>query len=84
MENIEVIKEAIKEPLEKENIILDDVYFGEEEGIKTLFVVVDADVVDLDMCTKATEIINPIIDGLDISEEEYVLDVSGKVNESER
>lgn len=84
MEDIKLIKDSIMEPLEKENIKLDDVYFGEEDGIKTLFVVVDADVVDLDMFTKATEIINPIIDELNLTEEEYVLDVSGKVSESER
>ncbi len=82
---IEKVKNAISEPLKEVGISVDKVYLGEEDGVETLFVVVDADVVDLDMCVKATEIINPIIDNLDIDLENYVLDVSGKVgDESER
>lgn len=82
---IEQVKDAISEPLKEAGISVDKVYLGEEDGVETLFVVVDADVVDLNMCVKATEIINPIIDNLDIDLENYVLDVSGKVgDESER
>ena len=82
---IEKVKNAISEPLKEVGITVDKVYLGEEDGVETLFVVVDADVVDLDMCVKATEIINPIIDNLDIDLENYVLDVSGKVgDEGER
>lgn len=82
---IEKVKNAISEPLKEVGISVDKVYLGEEDGVETLFVVVDADVVDLDMCVKATEIINPIIDNLDIDLENYVLDVSGKVgDEGER
>ena len=77
----EKVINAITKPLEKENIKVDKVYVDVEDGVDTLFVVVDADVVDLDMCVKATEIINPIIDELDIDLENYVLDVSGKVSE---
>lgn len=78
---IEKVKNAISEPLKEVGISVDKVYLGEEDGVETLFVVVDADVVDLDMCVKATEIINPIIDNLDIDLENYVLDVSGKVGD---
>lgn len=78
---IEKVKNAISEPLKEVGISVDKVYLGEEDGVETLFVVVDADVVDLDMCVKATEIINPIIDNLDIELENYVLDVSGKVGD---
>ncbi len=77
---MEKIKAEIKEPLLKENIEVDDIYFGEEDGQRTLFIVVNSDVVDLKMTVKATKIINPIIDKLDLIKEEYVLDVSGKVS----
>ena len=41
---IDKIKDAITEPLEKENIKLLDVYLGEDEGEKTLFVkITDSD-----------------------------------------
>ena len=80
---IEKVKNAISEPLKEVGISVDKIYLGEEDGVETLFVVVDADVVDLDMCVKATEIINPIIDKLDIELENYLLDVSGKVGEED-
>lgn len=80
---IEKVRNAITEPLNKEGISVDKIYLGKENGVDTLFIVVDADVVDLDMCVKATEIINPIIDNLDIELENYLLDVSGKVGEED-
>ncbi len=82
----EKIIEAIKEPLEKENIKLLGVHFGEEDGEKTLFVTIDNEegVVDIDLCVKATHIVDPIIDSLDLDIEDYVLDVGSKgVSENE-
>ena len=74
-----IIKDAIKEPLEKENITLLDVYLGEDDGEKTLFVTIDSESgVDMDLCVKATHIVDPIIDSLDLDLEEYVLDVGSK------
>lgn len=78
---IEKIKKEIEKPLSLEKIKLTDIYFGEEDGVKTLFIVVDGETVDLKMCEKATGIINPIIDELNLIDDEYVLDVSGKVSE---
>ena len=73
------IFDAIKEPLEKENIELVGVHFGEEDGQKTLFVTIDSENgVDIDLCVKATHIVDPIIDGLDLEIEDYVLDVGSK------
>lgn len=76
---LEQIRKNIEAPLKKENITVDSIEYGKDHGEKTLFIVVDAPVVDLNMCVKATEIINPIIDELDLIDEEYTLDVSGKV-----
>ena len=73
------IIDAIKEPLEKENIKLLGVHFGEEDGQKTLFVTIDSENgVDIDLCVKATHIVDPIIDSLDLEIEDYVLDVGSK------
>ncbi len=78
------VAEAIREPLEKENIKLVGVHFGEEDGQKTLFVTIDSeDGVTIDLCVKATHIVNPIIDGLDLEIEDYVLDVGSKGVEDE-
>ena len=79
------IIEAIKEPLKSEGIELVGVHFGEEDGQKTLFVTIDSENgVDIDLCVKATHIVDPIIDGLDLEIEDYVLDVGSKgVSEDE-
>lgn len=82
----EKIFDAIKTPLNDANIILDSVHFGEEDGEKTLFVTIDSNdgPVDMDLCVKATHIVDPIIDSLELDVENYVLDVGSKgVNEDE-
>ena len=81
----ERIINAIKEPLEKNNIKLVGVHFGEEDGQKTLFVTIDSEKgVDIDLCVEATHIVDPIIESLDLEIEDYVLDVGSKgVSEDE-
>jgi ribosome maturation factor RimP len=75
----EKVYNAVKEPLEKEGIILDSVHLGTEDGEKTLFVTITSEKeVDVNMCVKATKIVNPIIDDLDLDLSEYVLDVGSK------
>jgi len=81
----EKIANAIREPLEKENIKLVGVHFGKEDGQDTLFVTIDSENgVDIDLCVKANGIVDPIIDSLDLDIENYVLDVGSKgVSENE-
>lgn len=75
----ERIADAIREELNKEKIELVGVHFGEEDGQKTLFVTIDSENgVDIDLCVKATHIVDPIIDSLDLEIEDYVLDVGSK------
>jgi len=81
----EKIINAIKEPLNENNIDLVGVHFGEEDGQKTLFVTIDSENgVDIDLCVKATHIVDPIIESLNLEIEDYVLDVGSKgVSEDE-
>lgn len=75
----EMISDAIKEALAKENIELVRVHFGKEDGQDTLFVTIDSDNgVDTNLCVKATKIVNPIIDSLNLDIEDYILDVGSK------
>ena len=75
----ERIFDAVKAPLEAENIELVEVRMGEEDGEKTLFVVIDSENgVDLDLCVKATHIVDPIIESLNLEIEDYVLDIGSK------
>ncbi len=75
----EKIKNAIAEKLSEEKIELVSVHFGKEDNVKTLFVTIDSESgVDTDLCEKAMKIVSPIIDGLNLEIEEYVLDVGSK------
>lgn len=73
------VYDAVKEPLAKEKIELVGVHLGEEDGEKTLFVTIDSENgVDIDLCVKATHIVDPIIESLNLEIEDYVLDVGSK------
>ena len=76
------ILESIKEPLEKENIKVYDISFIKEDGVDTLLIRLDGEV-DTDLCEKASNIINPILDELDLINGEYVLDVCSKGEDDE-
>lgn len=75
----EMIANAIKDELAKENIDLLGVRFGKEDGEDTLFITIDSENgVDSDLCVKATKIVDPIIDSMDLNLENYILDVGSK------
>jgi len=78
----EKIKNALIGPLMSEGIVVDEVSYGvdPEEKVNTLYVVIDSfeKEVDIEMVVKATKIINPIVDELDLIKDEYTLDVSSK------
>ncbi len=79
MERLEKIKEAIKKPLEKLEIVVDDIEFINVGSYYSLNVTLDrVNGLDLDTIVEATNIINPILDELDLFDESYVLDVSSK------
>ncbi len=76
---LEKIKDAIKEPLAKMEIVVDDISFEKEGSYYFLRITLDkVNGLDLDTVVEATNIINPILDELDIIEESYILDVSSK------
>jgi len=79
MEKLEKIKDTIKEPLKKMEIVVDSIEFIEMGKNSSLNIVLDKDNgLDLDTIVEATNVINPILDELDMFEESYVLDVSSK------
>ena len=79
---LEKIQELIQEPLSKEGINVLSVSFEMEDDVKNLMIIIDKKpYVDLDTCVKATHIINPILDEVDLIEESYVLNVCSKGEE---
>ncbi len=78
-EKLETIKEAITKPMEDMQIIVDDVKFVKEKGYRFLKITLDkVNGLDIDTVVEATRVIDPIIDELDLIDEEYVLDISSK------
>ena len=78
-EKLEIIKKEITKPMEEMDIIVDKVEFVNENNYYFLKIELDkVNGIDLDTIVEATNIINPIIDKLDLIEEEYVLDISSK------
>ena len=78
-EKLEIIKKEITKPMEEMEIIVDSVDFVNENNYYFLKIELDkVNGIDLDTIVEATNIINPIIDRLDLIEEEYVLDISSK------
>lgn len=70
-----LIKDAIS-PLELE---VSDVYYSEEEGIKTLNIELDSTkIIDVDLITEATKIINPIMDDNHMVDDVDVLDIHSR------
>lgn len=61
------------------NLYVEDAFIKEEEQITSLNIILDSDeIIDLDLITEASRIINPIIDEADLIDKEYVLDISSK------
>ena len=78
-EKLDIIKKEITEPMNKMDIIVDAIDFVNENNYYFLKIVLDkVNGIDLDTIVEATNVINPIIDKLDLIEEEYVLDISSK------
>ncbi len=76
---LECIKEAITEPMQKMNIIVDSVKYEVEGNYNFLRIELDkVNGIDLDTIVEATEVINPIIDRLDLIDEAYILDIVSK------
>ena len=77
----EKIIDALGSSLDDVGVRVYDISFEKEDGVDTLFIKLDSDsVIDTDLCEKATLIINPIIDSLELEElkGEYVLDICSK------
>ncbi len=78
----EKLIKSLEEPLNEIGVKIYDISFEKEDGVDTLFIKLDG-TVDTDLCAKASEIINPIVDELNLIEGEYVLDICsrGEINE---
>ena len=78
-EKLKRIKEVIEENLKEKEIVVDNITFEQEGKYHFLRIVLDkVNGIDLDTIVEATNIIKPILDKLDLIDEEYILDVLSK------
>lgn len=76
---LETIKETLTAPMQEMNIIVDSVVYETEGNYNFLRIELDkVNGIDLDTIVKATEVINPIIDDLDLIDDSYILDIVSK------
>ena len=78
--SLEELEKLIKEALEAKEIIVDSVTYEKNSGnYNVLSVVLDkVGGIDLDTIVDATNIINPIVDDYDFTDDSYILDVTSK------
>ena len=75
----EKIKGLIKDVIESNGYILDDVLYVKEGSIYFLRVVIDKNgIMDVEDCVTVSNLINPILDKEDPIEDNYILDVCSK------
>lgn len=77
---LEELEVKIREILTREDIIVDSVTYEKNSGnYNVLSVVLDkVGGIDLDTIVDATNIINPIVDEYDFTDDSYILDVVSK------
>ncbi len=75
----EKIRELLEEDINDAGYILDEVFYGNEDGVNTLRLVIDKQgYININDCIKVNDIVNPILDKEDPISESYVLDVCSK------
>ncbi len=75
----EKVQLAVNPKISSLGLSVSDVYLEQDGTVKNLNVELDSQsVIDLELITKASEIINPIMDELNLIEGEYVLDIHSR------
>ena len=79
------IRKLLERPIEDAGYILDEVFYGKEDNINTLRLIIDkSGYINVGDCVKVNEIVNPILDEADPINESYVLDICSKEKGSDK
>ena len=75
----EKIRNLVQADIEKAGYILDEVFYGVEDGVNYLRLVIDTEgYINVNDCVTVNDIVSPILDEADPIDESYVLDVCSK------
>ncbi len=78
-EKLKKIEDAIRGPMEEMGISLSEIVYEKDNGYNFLKITLDkVNGLDMNTIVEATNVINPIVDKLDLIDEEYILDISSK------
>lgn len=73
------IRDLLESAIEDAGYILAEVFYGKEDNVNTLRLVIDKKgYINVGDCVKVNEIVNPILDEVDPISESYVLDICSK------
>ena len=73
------VKQLVDPVIKSLGLFVSDVYYTDEEGVKTLNIELDSDtIIDVNRVTEATKIINPIMDDNNLCDDIDVLDIHSK------
>ena len=73
------VEALLKDSVEKEGYILDEVLYEKEGSNYFLRVVIDKNgIIDIEDCVKVTHIVDPLLDTVDYISDSYILDVCSK------
>lgn len=73
------VKKLIDPIIKSLDLFVNDVYYSNEEGVKTLNIELDsANFIDVNKITEATKLINPIMDDNNLCDDIDVLDIHSK------
>ena len=73
------IRNLLEKPIMDAGYVLDSVFYGLEDNVNTLRLVIDKKgYINVGDCVKVNEIVNPILDKADPISESYVLDICSK------
>ena len=75
----EKVSNLLKEKIEENDYILDEVIYEKEGSLNFLRIVIDKKgTIEVEDCVKVSNLINPILDENDLIEDSYILDVCSK------
>ena len=73
------VEQLLKEVVEKEGYILDEVLYEKEDNNYYLRVIIDKNgIIDIEDCVNVTHIVDPLLDTVDYIKDSYILDVCSK------
>ena len=73
------IRSLLEDEINKAGYDLSEVFYGKDEGVNTLRLVIDKKgYININDCLKVNDIVNPILDREDPISDSYVLDVCSK------